>query len=94
MAAWFKSDKTDSIVPVPQVDRNVETNLRVNPEVENILLALPAFTAVTDGALKEAAKRKLGCTGIRVDSRALAIAILVGARALDDLELLEPIGTL
>lgn len=94
MPAWFKSEKMDSTVSVPQVDRTEETNLRVNPELEKTLLALPRFKFVSDGALKEAAKRKLACNGIRVNSRVLAIAVLMGTMDLDNLDLLEPADTL
>jgi hypothetical protein len=91
MAAWFRSEKMDSIVPVPQVDRTLENNVRVSPEAEKELLALPAFREMTDGALIKAAER-LSLSGVRVTGRAMAIALLMGARTLNDVELQTPLS--
>ena len=80
---------------MPQVNSHEDGNIRVDPKITTILENLPAFKAATDGALIAAAQRKLlYLNGIRVNSRILAIAVLVGTRSLNDPELYAPVSTL
>jgi ribosomal protein L23 len=69
-------------------------NVSVNQEVVGALNALPAFKKATDGALIKAAERKFGYSGVKITSRTLAIAILMGARSLDDPELQRPLNSI
>jgi len=64
---------------------NLEQNIQVNPCYASDLNNLPCFRHMTDKALIEMAQNDLGSRrGIQVTSRAMAVAILVGADRLDN----------
>ncbi len=64
---------------------NLEQNITINPCFKLELNTLPCFAHMSDKRLIEMAQADLGSRrGIQITSRAMAVAILVGADRLDN----------